>query len=90
MSAAAKLMGWRKRLDLTQREAAKKAGISQAAWQALEAGSNKRLGLDVAARIVDTTGGAVTLADLVTDAALARRVARWQHPTPPKRTGTDG
>lgn len=85
MDAAAKLMSWRKRLELSQREAAKMAGISQAAWQALEAGTMKRLGLDVAARIVEVTAGAVALADLVTDASLAERVAGW-HST--DRAGT--
>lgn len=85
MSAAEKLGAWRKSRELSQREAAKMAGISQAAWQALEAGTIKRLGLDVAARIVEVTDGAVALADLVADASLAERVAGW-HST--VRSGT--
>ncbi len=60
---------------LTQREAADLAGVSQAAWQAVESGSIKRLGLEVADKIVQATGGTITLDDL-----LGRRRPRPSSP----------
>lgn len=81
MRIGEKLTKWRRAQDLTQREAAKRAGISQAAWSAIETGNVKRLGLDVARRIVAVTNGAVTLDE------LARATTR---PAAARRTGTDG
>ena len=76
----------------SQREAAKAAGVSQAAWQAVEAGDIKRIGLDVAARIASTVG--IPLTDLIGDPQLARRLRRERKDsTPPpasQRTGTNG
>jgi transcriptional regulator with XRE-family HTH domain len=60
-----RLKKWRDSHDLTQRAAAKRAGVSQAAWQAVESGRCKRLGIDVAARIVRSTDGAISLDDFV-------------------------
>lgn len=62
---ATKLVSWREKHGLTQREAAAKCGISQFSWSSLETGSYKRLGLGIAARVVAGTKGAVTMRDLV-------------------------
>lgn len=55
---------WRRARGLSQRQAAKGAGISQAAWQAIETGRTKRIGLQVARHVVAYMGGEITLEDL--------------------------
>lgn len=49
---------------MTQREAARGAGISQSAWAAIEAGRIRRIGLDVARHVVAYMGGEISLDDL--------------------------
>lgn len=81
MTVGQKLEKWRRAQGLNQRQAAARAKVSQAAWQAVEADRCKRLGLDVARKIAASTGGAITLDDF----------ARRPRPSPQsKRTGTDG
>ena len=64
MKTARKLKKWRESNNYNQRVSAKMAGISQAAWQAVESGQSKRIGLQVAAGIVRATDGLVTLDEL--------------------------
>lgn len=63
MKVGEKVKSWRLERGLSQRDAAKAAGISQAAWQAIETGRTPRIGLDVAERVVTVTQGVVVLAD---------------------------
>lgn len=64
MKVGEKLRVWRKAHEgLTQTEAAKAAGISQSAWAAVEIGDFRRIGLDVAQRIVEVTSGAIAITD---------------------------
>ena len=63
MTVGQKLKKWRDSIPLTQREAAARAKVSQAAWQAVESDNVKRLGLEVARKIAHATGGAITLED---------------------------
>lgn len=63
MSIGRRLKRWRVERELTQREAAALAGISQPTWHAVETGTVKRLSGDVAAGIVAATDNAFTLAD---------------------------
>lgn len=63
MNVGKRLKKWRESLGLSQRDAASRAGVSQAAWQAVEDGRVKRIGLDVAWRIVDATDGRLSLSD---------------------------
>jgi transcriptional regulator with XRE-family HTH domain len=65
MDTCEKILHWRTGEGLNQRQAAARAGISQAAWQALESGRCKRIGLDVAVRVVKACDGAVSLDDLI-------------------------
>jgi transcriptional regulator with XRE-family HTH domain len=95
-AAGSKMVDWRKRNDLSQRQAAKKAGLTHAVWQAVESGSSPRA--DAIARIVDVTGGEVSLDDFRepdADKAVRRAIAeskRVRHGggRASKRTGTDG
>lgn len=65
MTVARKMRAWRESLGLTQRQAAKRAGVSQAVWSKLESGrSIKGIGLRIATRIVRACGGTITLMDL--------------------------
>ena len=73
MKASQKLKKWRDTNGLTQRAAALKAGLSQAAWHSIEAGTSKRIGLDVANAIVAVTDGAVSLKDLASPLREAAR-----------------
>jgi len=58
-----KLAAWRDAAKLKQWEAAKAAGVSQALWSKLEDDRMKRVGLDVAQRIVEVTSGSIGLSD---------------------------
>lgn len=83
-----KLKAWRKRngkngKPLSTRDAAQRADVSQPVWLALENGSGKRIGLDVAAKIVALLDGDLALTDLVADPDVARKLARRQRSTPP-------
>ncbi len=73
MSVGQRLRDWRGSQNLSQQEAADRAGLSQAAWQKLETTEPKRIGLDLAARVVDVTKGQITLVDLSMDGELVRR-----------------
>lgn len=64
MTIGEKVEKWRRARGLSQREAAKGAGISQAAWQAIESGRMKRIGLQVARRVVAYMGGEISIEDL--------------------------
>lgn len=76
-----KLAAWRTAQDLKQREAAKAAGISQALWSRLEEGRMKRVGLEIARRIVEVTSGAIVLEDFPRP-----RGKKVRPPTPPDST----
>lgn len=65
MSVGKKVAKWRAAQGLSQRAAATRARISQAAWQAIEADEVKRIGLDVACRVVVACDGAIVLEDFV-------------------------
>lgn len=60
---AERLRAWRDERDLSQREAARLAGVSQAAWYTLEAGKTHRISLRLAAAIERATGGAIAVND---------------------------
>lgn len=64
MNVGKRVERWRKARKLTQREAAIGAGISQAAWQAIETNRSKRIGLQVARHLVAFMGGEISLEDL--------------------------
>lgn len=55
---------WRRGRGLTQRQAAEGAGISQTAWQMIESGRTRRIGLQVARHVVAFMGGEIALEDL--------------------------
>lgn len=63
MTFGERLRAWRLGLNKTQRQAAKAAGIGQSVWAELEADAVKRIGLDVARRVVAVTGGCLSLED---------------------------
>ena len=63
MTAAEKLVKWRHDNGLSQRAAAKKAGLSQPAWQSYESGGLPKT--PAAVKIERATGGAVTVSDWV-------------------------
>lgn len=75
MNAGQKLLAWRKRAGLTQRQAAKLACVSQPTWLEYENGrapETKRM-----ARIIELTEGAVTLADYAeSEEDIAKRKAQ--------------
>lgn len=58
-----KLKAWRERVGTTQTEAAKAACISQSVWSDVELDNLSRIGLEVARRIVEVTGGEIALDD---------------------------
>lgn len=94
-----KLLAWRLKNDLSQRDAARAAGMSQPAWQSYEAGTAKPKGPN-AAKIRVLTKGHIKEAEwLESDEEhavrqarkAARTVGRKPAPSsPPRRTGTDG
>ena len=61
MTPGQKLIAWRKRRKLSQRDAAELVGVSQPSWQAYEAGGVPRT--TVASTIERVTDGAVLVAD---------------------------
>lgn len=63
MSVGRKVRKWRLAQGLSERQAATKAGISQPAWRAVEADEMKRIGLEVARKIVRACEGAITIED---------------------------
>lgn len=73
-----RLVAWRKEQGLSQREAAAKACVSQAAWQSYEdAESTSCPGINAALNIEAVTGGAIAVSDWrEADAAKAVRKAR--------------
>lgn len=88
---------WRDERGLSQRDAAKGAGISQAQWSAIESGRVKRIGLEIARKVVAYMGGAITMEDLGARTKLPApapapesRPARRSRKTETPRTGTDG
>jgi transcriptional regulator with XRE-family HTH domain len=64
MTVGERVKRWREARELGQRQAAAGAGISQAAWQAIETGRVKRIGLEVARHVVAYMGGEISLEDL--------------------------
>jgi len=72
MTVGKRVEKWRRDRDLSQRDAAKGAGISQAAWQAIETDRVKRIGLQVAQHVVAYMGGAISLEDLVDRRSLPK------------------
>lgn len=64
MQAGKRLEQWREARGLTQRQAAKGAGISQNAWQMIESGNYTRIGLRVAQHVIAYTDGIVSFEDL--------------------------
>lgn len=79
MTAAEKLVRWRKRQNdgrgISQKEAAVRAGLAQAVWQGAEAGKSPRASnIDAFIRVTD---GEVTLSDFAeSDEVKAVRRAR--------------
>lgn len=61
MTAGQKLLAWRKKLGLSQREAAARAGLTKAAWQSYEAGSSPKA--PAIGSIQRVTDGEVSLSD---------------------------
>jgi transcriptional regulator with XRE-family HTH domain len=63
-----KLRKWRKQNgNLSTRQAADRAGVSQPVWIALEKGEGKRTGLGVAMKICALPGIGVTLEELAAE-----------------------
>jgi transcriptional regulator with XRE-family HTH domain len=63
-----KLRKWRERNgNISTRDAAKRAGVSQPVWLAIEKGDGKRTGLDVAMKICALPGIGVTLEELAAE-----------------------
>lgn len=83
MHVGEKIAAWRNGLDLKQKDVAKRAGVSQALWSKLEDGRMKRVGLEVARRIVEVTSGAISLDD------FSRPRGRKVRPVPPPDSTTN-
>lgn len=96
MHVKRRLVAWRKRQGLSQREAAAKAGVSQAAWNSYEdEDSTSCPGVNAALSIEEVTSGAIVVADWrQADSAKAIRKAKAAHKRvrrlTTRRTGTDG
>jgi transcriptional regulator with XRE-family HTH domain len=98
MTAGEKLVRWRLANELSQREAAARVGLSQAAWQSYESGGHPRV--RAATAIEKLTKGAVKVGDWADGeeeraVRMARKAARSvqrtkARTTAPRRTGTDG
>lgn len=71
MAIGRKLRKWREDNGLTQRAAAKRAGVSQAAWQNAETDQVKRIGFDVVRKIVAATDGRLSYDDFASRPARA-------------------
>lgn len=65
MSVGKKIARWRAARGLSERAAAALAHVSQPTWRSVERDEMKRIGLDVAWRIVRACGGVVTLDDFL-------------------------
>lgn len=65
MSVGRKVRKWRTSQGLSERAAAAKAGVSQPTWRAVERDDIKRIGLEVARRLVVALDGTITLDDFV-------------------------
>lgn len=63
-----KMRKWREANgNMSTRDAADRAGVSQPVWLGLEKGTSKRTGLEVAMRIVSLHGIGITLDELVAE-----------------------
>ncbi len=62
------MLAWRLESGLSQRAAARKAGLSQPTWTKLEGNRASRVSVGVAALLELVTSGAVTVADFVLEA----------------------
>lgn len=71
-----KLRIWRERRGFSKRRAAAAVGVSQPVWLALEGGTMKRVGLDIAARVVVALDGEISLYDFLADESVARKIRR--------------
>lgn len=79
-----KLKAWRKAHgDMSTRDAAEAAGVSQPVWLSLEKGEGKRTGLEVALKIVSLLEGAVTLEELAAEERRKRRPRKKRASLPP-------
>lgn len=56
-------MAWRKSANLSQREAARRAGVCQPTFSELESGRAKRVSVDTAMAIEELTSGAIAVVD---------------------------
>ncbi len=65
MSLGTKVAKWRAAQDLSERAAARRVGVSQPTLRAIERDEIKRIGLEIAMRIVRACDGAVTLDDFL-------------------------
>lgn len=83
MQIGKKLRAWRLSRGVTQTEAAEAAGISQSSWAEIEVGDFKRIGHDVVLRIVEVTGGEISIND------FPRPRGKKVKPIPPPESGTD-
>jgi DNA-binding XRE family transcriptional regulator len=71
-----RLVAWRRREKLSQRSAARLAGVSQAAWQSYEdEGSSSCPGVNAALAIAELTKGEIPVTDW-READLAKAVRR--------------
>jgi transcriptional regulator with XRE-family HTH domain len=84
MTAGDKLVAWRMKRGLTQRQAAELVGVEQPTWHGYENGKAPRA--PTLQRIIQATDGAVTAEDYAeTDEARAIRQARRAARTAPKK-----
>lgn len=88
MTVSERLVAWRTSTGLSQREAARRAGVAQPTWSDLEAGRAKRVSVDTAMAVERVTDGAIRVTEWEKAAADAEKSGSHAAAATSK-TGTD-
>ncbi len=88
MTVSERLVAWRSSVGISQREAARRAGVAQPTWSDLEGGRAKRVSVDTALAVEKITEGAIRVTEW--GGAVGSADESGSHATSEApRTGTD-